>query len=678
MSLVGGGGDDSGSPTRKTHIKRIYKNDDPDTGLWIDIERIDELTYTSGTGFAQQTNVWTFDWESFDPNGEGVTKKKIQDPNDDTNPDDPAAAVIEVPVRGQLLVTQGAKEQYQQYNHFFVNDVTNSSRETHSRRVYHYDVPDDQLDENKNPPRDPQDYLNALGDKDSSQYLEVEILDAFSTNENETRDSHGRLKPSAWQERRWLVNNASDALLHDRDGDTSKDFATNNPVDGIVDPPWRLDPLQNIVNIGIGVGYSFLVAGFQWDGDGNSSSAPVLLISENGEVTQPLGEFFQVNTQGMLDQSKNIIIVDSATGTLNRYANKNKELGFSRTGALPLAPAGASLFTTSDGLLIQRLSVAGNVEADRLSDNLVTTLSCSCADGPSFIYVIEGSSGSFSLRKISFDDNKSGWIAFLGNFAVNRVTLGHDRNVWVGMFGPGGDLSFTIKKFNSNSGDVMVSKTFPQFFLTETFYTPAAPSDPTGIPPLVGPPYPPAGGFGSPVNFAVPPILSWDIDANGNVIIVETQAKSDVLLWSQLGATPPPTNGGGGNGNGGGSTLFFSSTETQFDGDLSVAAYSSDAGLFGESGLSQIWRITLASPGGTFMSATGRVAAGRKTIAILTTWTPSGDTGGRIDPITYQLDGVTARDGSDLWDLSGTGSINNTPVSGDIPMVPQVLDRTPR
>ena len=157
--------------------------------------------------------------------------------------------MVLVPVRDKIVVTQGAKEQYQQYNHFFVNDQTNISRETHSRRVYHYDVPDDQLDENKNPPRDPQDYLNALGAKDDSQYLEVEILDQFWTNEKESRDSHGRLKPSTWQEKKWLVANASDALLHDRDGDTSKDGATNNPADGIVDPPWRLDPLQNIVNV---------------------------------------------------------------------------------------------------------------------------------------------------------------------------------------------------------------------------------------------------------------------------------------------------------------------------------------------------------------------------------------------------------------------------------------------
>ena len=254
MSLVDGGGGDSGS-TRKTHITRIYKNDDPDTGLWVDIERIDELTYESGTGFAQQTKRWKFDWSSFDPNGDGVSKKKIQDPNDDRDPNDPDASVISVPVRDKIVVTQGADQQYQQYNHFFVNDNTNSSRKTHSRRVYHYDVPDNQLDENKNPPRDPQAYLAALGAKDDSQYVQVEIIDSFLTNEYESRDSHGRIKPSAWQEKKWLVDSAGDTLLHDRDGDTSHDFAT----DGTVDPPWRLDPLQNIVNVQLGQPSFFVV-----------------------------------------------------------------------------------------------------------------------------------------------------------------------------------------------------------------------------------------------------------------------------------------------------------------------------------------------------------------------------------------------------------------------------------
>ena len=100
-------------------------------------------------GLSQQTKTWVFDWSSFDPDGDGVSKKKIQDPNDNSDPNDPDASVVLVPVRDKLVVTQGAKEQYQQYNHSFVNDQTNTSRETHSRRVYHYDVPDNQLDKTR-------------------------------------------------------------------------------------------------------------------------------------------------------------------------------------------------------------------------------------------------------------------------------------------------------------------------------------------------------------------------------------------------------------------------------------------------------------------------------------------------------------------------------------------------
>jgi hypothetical protein len=78
------------------------------------------------------------------------------------------------------------------------------------------------------------------------------------------------------------------------------------------------------------------------------------------------------------------------------------------------------------------------------------------------------------------------------------------------------------------------------------------------------------------------------------------------------------------------------------------------------------------------MSATGRVAAGRKTIAIFTTWSPNNPDATGMNPITYLLEGLSARDGSDLWDFSSTGTTSNDPVSGDIPLVPQVFSRTAR
>jgi hypothetical protein len=249
-------GDDA-TVTRKAHIKRLYKDDDPDTNsdIWIDVERLDELRFVTKTNFPWQERVWQFDWDSFNPDGSDldgneIPRKPVQDPNDSSDPNDPGANVVWVPVRAMVFVNEGSNYKWQGYKHYFINDNSNFTRETHSRRVYHYDIPANQLDDNQNPPRDPQDYLNSLGDKDKDQYLEVEILDRYWTNEMEGRDSSGNTKAGTWQEKKWLINSDTDALLSDWEGETDNDFATINPDAGPqVDPPWRLDPLQNIVNV---------------------------------------------------------------------------------------------------------------------------------------------------------------------------------------------------------------------------------------------------------------------------------------------------------------------------------------------------------------------------------------------------------------------------------------------
>ena len=233
---------------RKSHIKRIYKDNDPSNDTWIDVERLDELRFRSKVGYQSREKTWKFDWDSFDPDGvdhdgNAIPYKAIQDPNDPDN-------VVNVPARRMVYVTEARDLKYQGYKHYFINDRSNSTRETYSRRVYHYDISADSLDENGDPPRDPSEYLNALGDKDNGQYVEVEVLNRYWTNEHESRDSHGNIKPSTWQEKKWVLDVSTDALLTDPGGDTSFDGSVINPDAGPqVDPPWRLDPLQNIVNV---------------------------------------------------------------------------------------------------------------------------------------------------------------------------------------------------------------------------------------------------------------------------------------------------------------------------------------------------------------------------------------------------------------------------------------------
>lgn len=248
----------NGEVTRKSHIKRIYKDDDPKTNpdMWVDIERLDELRFVAKTKYPWREKRWKFDWDNFDPDGENVTKKKIKQHPDDSDDD-----AIEVPVRDMVVVTEGREQQYQGHKHFFINDDSCVTRETHSRRVYKHDILDDFLDDDKNPPRDPVDYVNALEKRDESVYVDVEILDKYWTNERETRDAHGNLRAGnsgIWQEKKWLLDSNVDPLLRDPLTQSDEDagpvqddfFQIFNPDAGPqVDPPWRLDPLQNIVNV---------------------------------------------------------------------------------------------------------------------------------------------------------------------------------------------------------------------------------------------------------------------------------------------------------------------------------------------------------------------------------------------------------------------------------------------
>ena len=238
---------------RRSHVIRLYKDDDPESDQWLDIERLDELRFKSGRAYQYRDKQWKFDWDNFDPESPTVTKKQIVDPNDEDN-------FIEVPVRNSIFVKEGRGTQFQDHRYKFVNNNSNTRRQTHSRRVYHHNIQDEYLDDDGQPPSNPDDYLGVLGEQDIDQYVEVELLDSYLTDQNENRDAQGKLKTGAWQDKKWLLNIEDvDRLLKDPILETDEidpDFVpTNNPKDGpIVDPPWRIDPLQNIVNVSWGGG----------------------------------------------------------------------------------------------------------------------------------------------------------------------------------------------------------------------------------------------------------------------------------------------------------------------------------------------------------------------------------------------------------------------------------------
>jgi hypothetical protein len=255
---------------RKTHIIRLYKDDDPESDQWIDIERLDELYFESGRGPQYREKKWKFDWDNFDPDSKTVTKKQIVDPNDENN-------FIEVPVRNSVFVHEARGDQYYSYKKKFLNNDSNRRRETVSRQVFYHEIKEEYLEVNGQPPSDPDDYLASLGEQDMDQWVEVELLKQYWTDQKDNHDAQGKLRSaSAWQAKKWLYNDDDvDPLLRDPMLETDEvdpDFVPkDNPTDGpIVDPPWRLDPLQNIVNISWGGG---LAVEF-FDGENGKPSEP--------------------------------------------------------------------------------------------------------------------------------------------------------------------------------------------------------------------------------------------------------------------------------------------------------------------------------------------------------------------------------------------------------------------
>lgn len=231
-------GDDGGKTLRKAHVYRVYKDEDRDSDTWVDVERIDEIIYEKGQKFPGQLTRWQFDWQGFDPHGGPFKTLKNPDDKDST---------LDVPIRNEIKVLEGQRRdvngsyvtKYQEYRHIFNNSSDNTKRHTTPRRIYHYDISDDKLDDNKQPPSDPDDYVSVLKDRDKTQHVDVEVLVSYTTNEGSGRQ---------WWEKRWLQADTDPFLDKNFQPGQGGDAASDVGDSGI-DPPYRLDPLQNIINV---------------------------------------------------------------------------------------------------------------------------------------------------------------------------------------------------------------------------------------------------------------------------------------------------------------------------------------------------------------------------------------------------------------------------------------------
>jgi hypothetical protein len=230
---------------RQRHVKRIPGKTRDERGVvtnvpgtWMDVERYDLITTQEGSGIDyQKTHIkpkWYLDENGEVPNPARKTRE-IEIPADPDNPND---LFFVVEVNDAIVV----REFDQDIKRRFDNKADNNRRrdDAQIRRIKHYDTPHDDdptLEENGGVIRD---YRKDLDTKDDDQYLDVEIPGSFVFDDYQQK-RHLLPNVEFWQRTTVKLNNG---YLVDASDVPDKSYG-----EGDINPPARLDPLQNIVNV---------------------------------------------------------------------------------------------------------------------------------------------------------------------------------------------------------------------------------------------------------------------------------------------------------------------------------------------------------------------------------------------------------------------------------------------
>lgn len=237
----------------KTKDKNGEKVDVPDT--YIDVQRSNTMIFEEGSGFDYQKmnlELNHYDDSSPDerkPNPNPVRENivvKIIPPDEDK--DDPQLW-FEVDAVKELTL----QDVDQRIVRLFDNSKDNETRRKHVRirRIFHYDTPYDD---------DPalaeggiiytrqgaivRDYqkITEPDTKDSGQYLDVEVIETYEFDDYRPEKN----KPPKEYLQRAVVQLDTEFLM-DNSEDPKDPPKSYEPGD--VNPPWRLDPYQNIINV---------------------------------------------------------------------------------------------------------------------------------------------------------------------------------------------------------------------------------------------------------------------------------------------------------------------------------------------------------------------------------------------------------------------------------------------
>lgn len=190
-------------PNRIGRVKRFYQDNDHDSDVWIDVEIVDELILERGRGPAYQKTRYKFLTRDSDKNTVRETKTLTV-----KNPDDENTSV-DIKITEALDIAGGVGPAYQRRHVIFDNGAKNDDRAVHIKRVIHNNIADEFLDENRNPPENAQDYLNAIiatDEQDFSQFLNVEVIDEFIIETG---------RGPAYQKTRYRLDHSGDILMAD-------------------------------------------------------------------------------------------------------------------------------------------------------------------------------------------------------------------------------------------------------------------------------------------------------------------------------------------------------------------------------------------------------------------------------------------------------------------------------
>jgi hypothetical protein len=251
--------------SRKTHVIRILgtnKAGDVLPDIWADIERIDKAkTVSQSADINWQGTVQRLKWQDdpdgddFSPDGPPSRKTTIvkvcsPDEPDQSDPEE----WIPIPVIDAMRMVTGDQGGVRR----FINDKPTDGRIVKQRRILHYDTSIDdraQAAFDADPTRKvfvvPGDqYTRDDSSKDDSQYVEHEIITFLKGRESDETgtgqgDDQGKQTKLLNQ---YLIDESEEAKL-DVVGDAG------------INPPWRLDPFQNIVNVQMGGATRFPMVG---------------------------------------------------------------------------------------------------------------------------------------------------------------------------------------------------------------------------------------------------------------------------------------------------------------------------------------------------------------------------------------------------------------------------------